>query len=171
MSEDNKKRKLEEEDHKTTHSRFENLFKVTPMEEIIHHLVEIGRKPEFHKALEEIFPESDFPLLNLSAHCVRCHSPYDPEHNNLFKCYVPHDGDVEVTKPVESKYVTYTYTCCGQSFQVGPNDVLELVDPTAGICQKSNHTTNIDYVENYVSCSICGVEPEEEGEFDDNIDE
>lgn len=153
----NKKRKNEEEikveDTKDTKKRLITVFNQIDAVEILTHLRQLVENDSLLKELGTIFTEKEFPILNLTEHCVRCHHNFDPDHNKNFKCNVEH------SKPPGEETINgklyLTFDCCQQKFEIDPND--PNLDLQIAPCQKTNHTTNKDYIESFIPCQTCGT--------------
>eukprot|EP01080_Neovahlkampfia_damariscottae_P001632 gene1632-12757_t len=92
----NKKRKIEKvelsNDDET--KRLKNVFQNTDALLLIEKLQSLTDNKKTAKMLSELFPLKEFPSLNLSAHCYRCHENYDPDHNTNERCILGHTGEI-----------------------------------------------------------------------------
>ena len=91
----NKKRKIEKVDSEDDETkRLKNVFSNTDALLIIERLQSLTEEKKTIKILSELFPEKDFPSLNLSEHCMRCHENYDPDFNTNSRCILGHEGEI-----------------------------------------------------------------------------
>lgn len=155
----NKKRKNEDEtkDEKDLKKRLAIVLSQLQMDDLMLHLTDLVKNEKHLKELDTIFPPEEFPIQNLTDHCVRCHRSFDPELNKNFKCSVDHSKEPE-EEVIDGK-IFVSFECCNQKFEIDPKN--PNLNAQIEVCQKTNHTTNKDYLESYVPCQICGTTGDE----------
>jgi hypothetical protein len=173
-----KKRKLEKEEEVKDDEmkRLENVFTLTDPLQIIEQLEKLSKDPKNTKILSQLFPESEFPFLNLTEHCVRCHEPYDPNFNSNFRCILGHEGEVMAEQTEsgvknQTDEMLYTWECCNVEWKCSLEDDPSAKDPTKGICFKGNHTSNKNYIENFEPCEECASSDDEQEEGEEEEEE